>query len=68
MRSTTMLPSSPLPSDRRSLIRNFFIYFAITIVALWTLYLIRSPLLLFYVCVPAQSVGGAGCRVQWPFC
>jgi predicted PurR-regulated permease PerM len=46
-----MLPSSPLPSDRRSLIRNFFIYFAITIVALWTLYLIRGPLLLFYVCV-----------------
>jgi predicted PurR-regulated permease PerM len=42
---------SPEPSDRRSLIRYGFLCFAITIIALWTLYLIRGPLLLLYVCV-----------------
>lgn len=47
----TMLPSSPPHSDRRSLLRNGFIYLAITIIALWTLYQIRSTLLLIYVCV-----------------
>jgi len=46
-----MLPSSPQLSDPRSLIRYGFICLAITVVALWTLYLIRGTLLLFYVCV-----------------
>jgi predicted PurR-regulated permease PerM len=45
--STTSLE----PSDPRSLIRYGLVGFAITIIALWTLYLIRGPLLLFYVCV-----------------
>lgn len=47
----TMLPNSPQPSDRRSAIRNACLWFAITIIALWTLYQVRSTLLLFYVCV-----------------
>ena len=46
-----MSTSSPEFSDRRSVIRNACIGFAITIIALWTLYLIRGPLLLFYVCI-----------------
>lgn len=55
-----MLPSSPQSSDRRnairssdrrSAIRNACLWFAITIIALRTLYLIRGTLLLFYVCV-----------------
>lgn len=47
----TMSTTSHEPSDPRSLIRYGFICLAITVVALWTLYLIRGPLLLFYVCV-----------------
>ena len=47
----TMSTISPEHSDRRSLIRYWFVCFAITIIALWTLYLTRGPLLLFYVCV-----------------
>ena len=58
-----MLPSSPLRSDPRSLVRYAFICFAITIVALWTLYLIRSPLLLFYVCVLIAT--GLSPIVRW---
>lgn len=46
-----MLPSSPQHSERRSVIRNACVGFAITVIVLWTLYLIRSPLLLIYVCV-----------------
>jgi predicted PurR-regulated permease PerM len=47
----TMSTNSPEHSDRRSVIRNACIGFAITVIALWTLYLVRGPLLLFYVCV-----------------
>ncbi len=42
---------SPEPFDPRSLIRHALVGLAITVVALWTLYLIRGTLLLFYVCV-----------------
>ena len=47
----TMSTISHDSSDRRSLIRYGFLCLAITIVALWTLYLIRSPLLILNVCV-----------------
>jgi predicted PurR-regulated permease PerM len=59
----TMLPSSPRNIDRRSFFRNGFIYFAITIIALWTLYLVRGPLLLFYVCVLIAT--GLSPIVRW---
>jgi predicted PurR-regulated permease PerM len=59
----TMLPSSPPPSDRRNLIRHACICFAITIVAMWTLYLIRGPLLLLYVCVLFAT--GLSPLVRW---
>jgi predicted PurR-regulated permease PerM len=59
----TMLPSSPKSTDRRSFFRNGFIYFAITIIALWTLYLVRGPLLLFYVCVLIAT--GLSPIVRW---
>jgi predicted PurR-regulated permease PerM len=45
-----MSTSSREHSDPRSLIRYGFVCFAITLVALWTLYLVRGPLLLLYVC------------------
>jgi predicted PurR-regulated permease PerM len=47
----TMSTISPGSSDPRSLIRYGFLWLAITMVALWTLYLLRGPLLLVYVCV-----------------
>ena len=59
----TMLTSSPAPSDPRSLIRFGFICFAITIIALWVLYLIRGPLLLIYVCVLFAT--GLSPLVRW---
>jgi predicted PurR-regulated permease PerM len=58
-----MLPSSPPHFDRRSLLRNGFIYFAITIIALWTLYQIRSTLLLIYVCLLIAT--GLSPIVRW---
>ena len=59
----TMLTISPAPSDPRSLIRYGFICLAITIVALWALYLIRGPLLLIYVCVLFAT--GISPLVRW---
>jgi len=44
-----MSQSSPPSSDRRSDIRYACIAAALTIVLLWTLYLVRGPLLLIYV-------------------
>jgi hypothetical protein len=41
--------SSPASSDRRSDIRYACVAAAVTIVLLWTLYLIRAPLLVIYV-------------------
>jgi predicted PurR-regulated permease PerM len=46
-----MSTSSLEPSDPRSLIRYGFLWLAITIIALWAMYLVRSQLLLIYVCV-----------------
>ena len=46
----TMSTSSPEPSELRSLIRYGLICFAITIIALWALYEVRSMLLVIYVC------------------
>jgi predicted PurR-regulated permease PerM len=45
----TMLPTTPPRSDPRSLIRYACVAAAVTIVAVWTLYLVRGPLLLIYV-------------------
>lgn len=59
----TMLTSSQTPSDPRSQIRYGFIGLAITIVALWMLYLIRGPLLLIYVCVLFAT--GISPLVRW---
>ena len=47
----TMSTSSLEPSDPRSLIRYGVLWFAISIIALWALYLVRSQLLLIYVCI-----------------
>lgn len=44
-----MSPTSQPHSDPRSLIRYAFVCLGVTIVALWALYLIRSPLLVLYV-------------------
>lgn len=44
-----MSRTSPLSSDPRSLIRYGCVALAITLVLLWTLYLIRGPLLVIYV-------------------
>src|SRR5262245_36560129 len=44
-----MSPTSPQSSDPRSLIRYACVAVAITIVAMWTLYLVRGPLLVIYV-------------------
>lgn len=45
----TMSTTSPRPSDPRSLIRYGFVCFAIAMIVLWTLYLVRGPLLTIYV-------------------
>jgi len=45
----TMSPPSLERSDPRSLIRYGFACLAVTIVLLWTLYLVRSTLLVLYV-------------------
>jgi predicted PurR-regulated permease PerM len=44
-----MSPTSPQSSDPRSLIRYGCVAVAITVIVLWTLYLVRAPLLLIYV-------------------
>ncbi|MBY0492915.1 MAG: AI-2E family transporter [Cyanobacteria bacterium] len=44
-----MSPTSPHSSDPRSLIRYACAAAAITVILLWTLYLVRGPLLLIYV-------------------
>ena len=44
-----MSQTSPQSSDPRSLIRYACIALAVTMVALWTLYLVRGPLLTIYV-------------------
>ena len=59
-----MSPTSPQSSDPRSLIRyGVSSCFAITIVALWTLYLVRGTLLLLYVC--ALFATGLSPLVRW---
>ena len=45
----TMLPTTPQNSDPRRLIRYACVAIAITIVAMWTLYQVRGPLLVIYV-------------------
>jgi predicted PurR-regulated permease PerM len=59
----TMSTSSLEPSDPRSLIRYGFLWLAITIVALWAAYLIRSQLLVIYVCVLFAT--GLSPLVRW---
>ena len=59
----TMLQTSPQSSNPRSLIRYGLVCFAITIIALWTLYLVRGPLLLLYVC--ALFATGLTPLVRW---
>ncbi len=59
----TMSTSSHAPFDPRSLIRYGFICLAITMIALWTLYLVRGPLLVIYVCVLFAT--GLGPLVRW---
>jgi predicted PurR-regulated permease PerM len=44
-----MSPTSPHSSDPRSLIRYACLAVAVTVVLMWTLYLVRGPLLLIYV-------------------
>jgi predicted PurR-regulated permease PerM len=44
-----MSPTTPQRSDPRSLIRYACVALAITVVAVWTLYLVRGPVLLIYV-------------------
>jgi predicted PurR-regulated permease PerM len=44
-----MSPTSPQSSDPRSLIRYACVALAVTLVLLWTIYLVRGPLLLIYV-------------------
>ena len=44
-----MSPTSQPRSDPRSLIRYAFVCLAVTLISLWALYLIRSPLLVVYV-------------------
>jgi predicted PurR-regulated permease PerM len=45
----TMSQTSPQSSDPRSLIRYAAVALAVTVVLLWTSYLVRGPLLLIYV-------------------
>src|SRR5687767_9552972 len=63
MRSMTMSTTSPQHFDPRSPIRYAFVCFAIMIIALWTLYLVRGPLLLLYVCVLFAT--GLAPLVRW---
>src|SRR5687768_17475090 len=63
MRSTKMLPTSPNSSDPRSVVRYACVAAAITVILLWTLYLVRSPLLLLYVC--ALFATGLTPLVRW---
>jgi len=58
-----MSQTSPQSSEPRSLIRYACIAAAITLVALWTLYLARGPILLFYVC--ALFATGLSPLVRW---
>jgi predicted PurR-regulated permease PerM len=58
-----MLPVSPQSSDPRSLIRYACLALAVTIVMVWTIYLIRGPLLLIYVSVLFAT--GMAPLVQW---
>lgn len=58
-----MSTSSLEPSDPRSLIRYGVLWLAIGITALWVLYLIRSQLLLIYVCVLFAT--GLSPLVRW---
>lgn len=58
-----MSTSSHEPSDPRSLIRYGFLWFAITIIALWTMYLVRSQLLVIYVCILFAT--GLSPLVRW---
>lgn len=51
------------PSDPRSLIRYGFVCLAITIIALWAMYLIRAQLLLIYVCILFAT--GLSPLVRW---
>ena len=53
-----MSPTSPQSSEPRSLIRYGLVCFAITLIAMWTLYLVRGPVLLLYVVVTE--------RWHWP--
>ena len=59
----TMSTNSPEHSNPRSLIRYGFLWLAITIVALWAMYLIRSQLLLIYVCILFAT--GLSPLVRW---
>ena len=59
----TMSPTSPQRSDPRSLIRYACVSLAITAVLVWTIYLIRGPLLLIYVSVLFAT--GMAPLVQW---
>ena len=45
----TTLPTTPQSSDPRSLIRYACVALAVTAIAMWTLYLVRGPLLVIYV-------------------
>lgn len=59
----TMSQTSPPSSNPRSLIRFGCVCFAITIIALWTMYLVRGPLLQLYVC--ALFATGLTPLVRW---
>ncbi len=59
----TMSTTSPRPSDPRSLIRYGFVCLAITTIVLWTLYLVRGPLLTLYVSVLFAT--GLAPLVRW---
>jgi len=58
-----MSQTSPQSSEPRSLIRYGLVGFAITLIAMWTLYLVRGPLLLLYVC--ALFAAGLTPLVRW---
>ncbi len=58
-----MSQTSQQNSEPRRLIRYGLIVFAITLIALWTLYLLRGPLLLLYVC--ALFAAGLTPLVRW---
>lgn len=58
-----MSQTSPQSSSPRSLIRYGLVGFAITLIALWTLYLVRGPILLLYVC--ALFAAGLTPLVRW---